>query len=909
MLSYLKRRFSSTDLQDDSPETRSGGGYAGAKPSQPSVGAVGGTQVIRDYQYLPPNEVRGGGRMGEDGYRSNHTAQTTTGRSGGVTFPSAPSSPTRSGSSGLGFVGTITGQLSKTRQLFSTETLNSIISDSKLQPTRGKYKILLVIDHPATDWAKYLYKRRICSDWDIQVEQAQFSDICISAFAEQGCTVTVQDNKGGRPSPKSFKPDFVLIRQGLGATPQHYENILTGLVFGGVPCINSAEAVYNMKNKAWLFGHLLMLRKKLGPAEFPLVTRSFQTKCQPITPDFPLPVTVRIGGDMTRECEVRAENVTLFQSLMNLANTTQRYATTEPCLNTVCDIYIQKIGNFFKAFVRKPMVNSSLSSPGSTILEKIPLTSKCAQFSDICISAFAEQGCTVTVQDNKGGRPSPKSFKPDFVLIRQGLGATPQHYENILTGLVFGGVPCINSAEAVYNMKNKAWLFGHLLMLRKKLGPAEFPLVTRSFQTKCQPITPDFPLPVTVRIGGDMTRECEVRAENVTLFQSLMNLANTTQRYATTEPCLNTVCDIYIQKIGNFFKAFVRKPMVNSSLSSPGSTILEKIPLTSKFAMWINEVASLFGGLDMCSIKVVQDTNGEYFIQDVFGSEFTLLGDGQEEDRMRIAELVLQKMEELIRAPAAKVAEPLTCVTNTPRVSSPASIDSPMQMTHTVTSPASVASAAAKTSPIPPLGTSFDLHDRTLSTAPAGRVEVDPWAVQQPASNSGAVSAPAKSTMTTSFSTTVSQSAFDPFAPLAETATTKPFDSSLGFFSSKPASTSQSSMFGSGVSQNQSAGRDGGLAGDTSKPMHSFGDRPSASSSLVDDFSSLSLQKNTEQAYSTTEKSKTGPWSSAQPSQPAVSRPTVPPRQTSLLSGTSNEDADDTMKNLRKTFAGIFGDI
>ncbi|BHF58230.1 Asparaginyl-tRNA synthetase, cytoplasmic (Asparagine--tRNA ligase) (AsnRS) [Sparganum proliferum] len=707
MLSYLKRRFSSTDLQDDSPETRpgggGGGGYAGAKPSQSSLGAVGGTQAIRDYQYLPPNEVRGGGRMSEDGYRSNHTAQTTTGRSGGVSFPSAPSSPTRSGSSGLGFVGTITGQLSKTRQLFSTETLNSIISDSKLQPTRGKYKILLVIDHPATDWAKYLYKRRICSDWDVQVEQAQFSDICISAFAEQGCTVTVQDNKGGRPSPKSFKPDFVLIRQGLGATPQHYENILTGLVFGGVPCINSAEAVYNMKNKAWLFGHLLMLRKKLGPAEFPLVTRSFQTKCQPITPDFPLPVTVRIGGDMTRECEVRAENVTLFQSLMNLANTTQRYATTEPCLNTVCDIYIQKIGNFFKAFVRKPMVNSSLSSPGSTILEKIPLT--------------------------------------------------------------------------------------------------------------------------------------------------------------------------------------------------------------SKFAMWINEVASLFGGLDMCSIKVVQDTNGEYFIQDVFGSEFTLLGDGQEEDRMRIAELVLQKMEELIRPTAAKVAEPLTCVTNTPIVSSPASIDSPMQMTHTVTSPASLASAAAKTSPIPPAATSFDLHDRTLSTAPAGRVEVDPWAVQQPISNSGAVSAPAKSTLTTSFSTTVSQSAFDPFAPLAETATTKPFDSSLGFFSSKPASSSQSSMFASGVSQNQSAGREGGLIGDTTKPMHSFGDRPSASSSLVDDFSSLSLQKNTEQAYSTTEKSKTGSWSSAQPSQPAVSRPTVPPRQTSLLSGTSNEDADDTMKNLRKTFAGIFGDI
>uniref|UniRef100_A0A0X3PGP7 Synapsin n=1 Tax=Schistocephalus solidus TaxID=70667 RepID=A0A0X3PGP7_SCHSO len=704
MLSYLKRRFSSTDLQEDSSEIRSGGGYVGAKTSQPSMGATGGTQAIRDYQYLPPNEARSGGRMSEDGYRSNHTPQPSTavptGRTGGVSFPSAPNSPTRSGSSGLGFVGTITGQLSRTRQLFSTETLNSIISDSKLQPPRGKYKILLVIDHPATDWAKYLYKRRICGDWDVHVEQAQFSDICISAFAEQGCVVTIQDNKGGRSSPKSFKPDFVLIRQGLSATPQHYENILTGLFFGGVPCINSTEAVYNMKNKAWLFGHLLVLRKKLGSTEFPLVSRSYQTKCQPITPDFPLPVTVRIGGDMTRECEVQAENVSLFQSLMNLANTTQRYATTEACLNTVCDIYIQKIGNYFKAFVRKPMVNSSLSSPGSTILEKIPLT--------------------------------------------------------------------------------------------------------------------------------------------------------------------------------------------------------------SKFAMWINEVSSLFGGLDMCSIKVVQDTNGEYFIQDVFGSEFTLLGDGQEEDRMRIAELVLQKMEELIRAPAAKVVEPLTCVTTTPTVVSPNSTNSPMQIKQAVTSPVSAASAATKTSPTPSLPTSIDFQDRVLSTAPTGRVEVDPWAVQQPTTS---VSVSTKSAVSTSFSISDSQSTFDPFAPLAEPVTTKSFDSSVGFFSSKPAVSTQSSMFNSGLSQNQAARREGGLVDETPKAMYTFGDKPSATGALVDNFASLSLQKNSEQIYSATEKSKTGSWSSTQPSQPAIGRPTVPPRQTSLLSGTSNEDADDTMRNLRKTFAGIFGDI
>ena len=43
---------------------------------------------------------------------------------------------------------------------------------------------------------------------------------------------------------------------------------------------------------------------------------------------------------------------------------------------------------------------------------------------------------------------------------------------------------------------------------------------------------------------------------------------------------------------------------------------------------------------------------------------------------------------------------------------------------------------------------------------------------------------------------------------------------------------------------------------------------------------------------------------------PAIdNRPFVPPRQTSLRTGGATEDTDDTMKNLRKTFAGIFGDM
>ncbi|VDD76460.1 unnamed protein product [Mesocestoides corti] len=434
MLNYLKRRFSSTELIN---EIKSGVGY-GAPQSQQQ-------RPTQEYKYLP-EEVR---KQTVEEMSTQNVADSGRTVSSRMAFPSAPSSPTKQGSvgGGGGFMNTVTGQLNKAKHLFSTETLNSIIQDAKVPglASEPKCKVLLVIDHPFTDWAKYLHKRKIHGDWEIRVEQAQMNDISITSSPDSGCSVTVQYSKGANSSTRQV-----------------------------------AFAIF--------------------------------------------------------------------------------------------------------------------------------------------------------------------TFKPDFVLIRQGLGSATQHYENLITGFIFGGVPCLNSIEAVYNMRNKAWLFCNLIGIQKKLGASEFPLIPRSYQAKSQPSKPDFQMPVNVRLGGDSSRECEVRVDDPALYQSMMCLASTTQRYATTEPCIQGVCDIFIQKIGNFTKAFMRKPIRNPSLGSSSSTVLEKIPVSPTFQRWITEVAQLFGGLDMCAIKAQQDIQGDYYILDVYGSDFTLFGDGQEEDRSRIAELIVQRM-------------------------------------------------------------------------------------------------------------------------------------------------------------------------------------------------------------------------------------------------------------------------
>ncbi|RXG69622.1 hypothetical protein Avbf_04598, partial [Armadillidium vulgare] len=46
---------------------------------------------------------------------------------------------------------------------------------------------------------------------------------------------------------RSFKPDFVLIRQNLKDAGENYKNILLAFKFGGIPSINSLTAIYNFQ--------------------------------------------------------------------------------------------------------------------------------------------------------------------------------------------------------------------------------------------------------------------------------------------------------------------------------------------------------------------------------------------------------------------------------------------------------------------------------------------------------------------------------------------------------------------------------------------------------------------------------------------------------------------------------------
>ncbi len=56
-------------------------------------------------------------------------------------------------------------------------------------------------------------------------------------------------------------------------------------------------------------------------------------------------------------------------------------------------------------------------------------------------------------------------------------------------------------------------------------------------------------------------------------------------------------------------------------------------------------MSQIFGGLDICAIKLVQSKNGKEFIIEINDCTMQLLGETQEEDCQIIAELIIHKME------------------------------------------------------------------------------------------------------------------------------------------------------------------------------------------------------------------------------------------------------------------------
>jgi len=262
----------------------------------------------------------------------------------------------------------------------------------------------------------------------------------------------------------------------------------------------------------------------------------------------------------------------------------------------------------------------------------------------------AHTPCLVHVRptpDGKGGG----TIKPDFVLVRnEARGAVyTEDHRNALFGLMFAGLPAVNSLSSIYQFLERPIVQAELNKLQRLFGTDAFPVIPQSYFASHQAMMYGGGFPAVLKVGHAHAGLGKMRVPNHHDWEDVRSVvAMTDGKYCTAEPFVSGEFDLRIQKLGDHYRVFKRISMSGNWKTNTGTAVVEELPLTEqnqRYKRWADAAAQMFGGLDICTVDVIVEVDsGKEWILEVNGTSSGLCPEQADHDNEIIRDLTLERM-------------------------------------------------------------------------------------------------------------------------------------------------------------------------------------------------------------------------------------------------------------------------
>lgn len=287
---------------------------------------------------------------------------------------------------------------------------------------------------------------------------------------------------------------------------------------------------------------------------------------------------------------------------------------------------------------------------GQTVHGKVVQVEQC-RWDELSLCSQGRGGLLASIAPSAKPLPNTnqargRSFQPDFVLLRAGcMGGFRVDWRHMLSVLAHSGVGAVNSVESFIASQDKALVYGRLRAVQRRLG-GDFPLIVQDCYSDWRAATFPPDMPTVAKVGTASGGLGKMRVRDADDWRDFCGCCAMQPQYFTSEPFVEWVADVRVQKIGSHVRA-VRRTGKDWKANMDASPQDEDVAVEPRWRKWVDAAARALGA-DICALDLLcaQSKEGvpSEHILEVNSSAIGLVRRHAEEDERRIRDLVLQRM-------------------------------------------------------------------------------------------------------------------------------------------------------------------------------------------------------------------------------------------------------------------------